>query len=178
VDRTIDSIRRISRDLRPGIMDFGVVAAIEWEAGEFSKRLGIPCEVACTEEDIELEQDAAVAVFRIFQEALTNIAKHGRASHAWVRLATVSEQAQGQSQVQPRGQLELEVRDNGCGIEPSDTAKFNSFGIRGMIERAGLLDGKLTVNGAPGQGTTVRLSIPLTAGQGASVITQSNTQES
>jgi signal transduction histidine kinase len=174
VDRTIDSIRRISRDLRPGIMDFGVVAAIEWEASEFSKRLGIPCEVACTEEDIELEQDAAVAVFRIFQEALTNIAKHGQASHVWVRLDVDNEQAQGQ----PRGQLELEVRDNGRGIEPSDTAKFNSFGIRGMIERAGLLDGKLTVSGVPGEGTIVRLSMPLAAGQGAPAITKSNTQQS
>ena len=172
VDRTIDSIRRMSRDLRPGIMDFGIVAAIEWEAGEFSKRLGIPCEVAWTQEDIELEQDAAVAVFRIFQEALTNIAKHGRASHVWVRLDANA--ADGQSQ----GQLELEVRDNGRGIAPSDTAKFNSFGIRGMIERAGLLDGKLTVSGAPGEGTTVRLSIPLAAGQGAPAITQSNIQES
>jgi signal transduction histidine kinase len=174
VDRTIDSIRRISRDLRPGIMDFGVVAAIEWEAGEFSKRLGIPCEVACTEEDIELEQDAAVAVFRIFQEALTNIAKHGQASHVWVRLAAVNEQSQRQS----GGQLELEVRDNGRGIAPSDTAKFNSFGIRGMIERAGLLNGKLTVSGDPGEGTTVRLSIPLAAGQGTPAITPENTQQS
>ena len=76
------------------------------------------------------------------------------------------------------GQLELEVRDNGRGIEPSDTAKFNSFGIRGMIERAGLLDGKLTVSGVPGEGTIVRLSMPLAAGQGAPAITQSNTQQS
>ncbi|MBA2658438.1 MAG: histidine kinase [Nitrosospira sp.] len=165
VDRTIDSIRRMSRDLRPGIMDFGIVAAIEWEAGEFSKRLGIPCEVAWTEEDIELEQDAAVAVFRIFQEALTNIAKHGRATHVWVRLAANAAEEQSQ------GQLELEVRDNGWGIASSDTEKFNSFGIRGMIERAGLLDGKLTVSGAPGQGTTVRLVIPLTPRQEQGALT-------
>ncbi len=171
VDRTIDSIRRMSRDLRPGIMDFGIVAAIEWEAGEFSKRLGIPCEVAWSQEDIELGQDAAVAVFRIFQEALTNIAKHGRASHVWVRLDVNA--AEGQSQ----GQLELEVRDNGRGIAPSDTGKFNSFGIRGMIERAGLLDGKLTVSGVAGQGTTVRLSIPLAALQGAAAITQASAKQ-
>jgi two-component system sensor histidine kinase UhpB len=164
VDRTIDSIRRMSRDLRPGIMDFGIVAAIEWEAGEFSKRLGIPCKVAWSHDEIELGRDAAVTVFRIFQEALTNIAKHGRASHVWVRLDANT--ADGQSQ----GQLELEVRDNGQGIAASDTGKFNSFGIRGMIERAGLLNGKLTVSGAPGQGTTVHLSIPLTAVQGASAI--------
>jgi signal transduction histidine kinase len=154
VDRTMDSIRRISRDLRPGIMDFGIAAAIEWEAGEFSKRLGIPCEVEGTQQDIELEQDVAISVFRIFQEALTNITKHGRASHAWVRLETG-----------PFGdQLQLEVRDNGCGITPADTSKLNSFGIRGMIERAGLLGGKLTVSGMPGRGTTVHLSIPLIAG--------------
>ncbi|MDN5881752.1 MAG: histidine kinase [Nitrosospira sp.] len=159
VDRTIDSIRRISRDLRPGIMDFGIVAAIEWEAGEFSKRLGIPCEIACAQQDIELEQDVAVAVFRIFQEALTNVAKHGRASHVRVRLDANA--AEARTQGRARGRLELEVRDDGCGIAPDDTAKFNSFGIRGMIERAGLLDGKLTVCGIPGEGTTVRLSIPL-----------------
>ncbi len=162
VDRTIDSIQRISRDLRPGIMDFGIAAAIEWEAREFSKRLGIPCEVTGTQQDIELEQDMAISVFRIFQEALTNIAKHGHASHTWVRLdADVS-----------KGQLQLEVRDDGCGITPADTSKFNSFGIRGMIERAGLLDGKLTVSGMSGRGTTVHLSIPLAAGQNDPVIVQ------
>lgn len=176
VDRTIDSIRRMSRDLRPGIMDFGIVAAIEWEAVEFSKRLGIPCEVACAQQDIELDQDVAVAVFRIFQEALTNVAKHGRASHVWVRLD--ADASKEQSHGQPRGQLELEVRDNGRGITPADTAKFNSFGIRGMIERAGLLDGKLTVSGAPGEGTAVHLSIPLVPGPDSLAIPQSNIQQS
>jgi signal transduction histidine kinase len=176
VDRTIDSIRRMSRDLRPGIMDFGIVAAIEWEAAEFSKRLGIPCEVACAQQDIELDQDVAVAVFRIFQEALTNVAKHGRASHVWVRLD--ADASKGQPHGQPRGQLELEVRDNGRGITPADTAKFNSFGIRGMIERAGLLDGKLTVSGAPGEGTAVHLSIPLVPGPDSFAIPQSNIQQS
>ncbi|SCX78579.1 sensor histidine kinase [Nitrosospira sp. Nsp13] len=169
VDRTIDSIRRMSRDLRPGIMDFGIVAAIEWESGEFSKRLGIPCEVVCAQEDIELDQDAAVAVFRIFQEALTNIAKHGRASHVWVRL---------DADISAKGQLELEVRDNGRGITPADTGKLNSFGIRGMIERAGLLDGKLTVSGAPGEGTAVHLSIPLGAGPDNLAISRSNIRQS
>ena len=115
VDRTMDSIKRISRDLRPGIMDFGVAAAIEWEAGEFSKRLGIPCEVTGTQQDIELEQDMAISVFRIFQEALTNIAEHGRASHVWDRLDVGSSE----------GQLQLEVRDDGCGITPADTSKLN-----------------------------------------------------
>jgi len=162
VDRTMYSIQRISRDLRPGIMDFGIAAAIEWEAGEFSKRLGIPCEVTGTQQDIELEQDMAISVFRIFQEALTNIAKHGHASHVWVRLDADSS----------GGQLQLEVRDNGCGITPADTSRFNSFGIRGMIERAGLLDGKLTVSGMPGRGTTVHLTLPLTAEREDSVIVQ------
>ena len=155
VDRTIQSIQRISRDLRPGIMDFGIVAAIEWEAAEFAKRLGIPCEVTCVDQDIDLEPDTAVAVFRIFQEALTNIIKHARASHVWIRLRTTTGEG-GQH-------LELEVRDNGRGITPPDYAKFNSFGIRGMIERAGLLDGKLTIGGqgSHADGTKVHLSIPL-----------------
>ncbi len=166
VDRTMQSIQRISRDLRPGIMDFGIAAAIEWEAGEFAKRLGIPCEVTCEEQDIDLEPDVAVAVFRIFQEALTNIIKHARASHVWVRLGTTSGKPGENS-----ARLELEVRDNGRGITPADYAKLNSFGIRGMIERAGLLDGKLTIGkqGSEADGTTVHLSIPLTAISVASV---------
>lgn len=162
VDRTIDSIQRISRDLRPGIMDFGIAAAIEWEAGEFSKRLGIPCDVVGTQQDIELEHDVAISVFRIFQEALTNIAKHGRASYTWVHLDVDYS----------RGELELEVRDDGCGITPADTSKFNSFGIRGMIERASLLDGKLTVSGMAGRGTTVHLSIPIGTKPGSPALTQ------
>jgi signal transduction histidine kinase len=112
----------------------------------------------CEQEDVELEQDAAVAVFRIFQEALTNIAKHARASGVMVRLdAGGPGDASGPM-------LELEVRDNGRGIAESDKAKLNSFGIRGMVERAGLLDGKLTVSSAPGEGTAVLLSIPLAPG--------------
>jgi two-component system sensor histidine kinase UhpB len=155
VDRTMHSIQRISRDLRPGIMDFGIVAAIEWEANEFGKRLGIPCEVACAQQDIDLEPDMAVAVFRIFQEALTNITKHARANQVWVRL----EMTAGLNQ----RQLELEVRDNGCGISLADLRKLNSFGIRGMVERASFLNGKLTVSGGQEgtQGTSVHLSIPL-----------------
>ncbi|MDQ3187117.1 MAG: histidine kinase [Pseudomonadota bacterium] len=175
VDRTIDSIRRMSRDLRPGIMDFGIVAAIKWEAREFGKRLGIPCEVVCAQQDIVLEQDVAVAVFRIFQEALINIAKHGQASYVWVRLDADMFKEQGEDQ--SRGQLELEVRDNGCGITPADTAKYNSFGVRGMIERAGLLDGKLTVSGAAGEGTTVRLSIPVAREIRGPAVTQSSMRQ-
>ncbi|MBA4141915.1 MAG: PAS domain-containing protein [Nitrosospira sp.] len=172
VDRTINSIQRISRDLRPGIMDFGIVAAIEWEAREFAKRLGIACTVACAEQDIELEQDVAVAVFRIFQESLTNISKHARASRVWVSLGTFREQG--------REQLELEVRDNGAGIMPSDLMKLNSFGIRGMVERASFLGGKLTISADEKQkrnregqdaeaerGTTMRLSIPIVPGRGS-----------
>lgn len=171
VDRTIDSIRRMSRDLRPGIMDFGIVAAIEWEAGEFSKRLGIPCDVACAQQDIDLEQDIAVAVFRIFLEALTNITKHACALRVWVRL----EEAQGR--------LELEVRDDGCGIAPEDTAKPDSFGLRGMVERASLLGGKLTISGERKgdrqgkKGTTVHLSVPLAREAGGLVAARADARQ-
>ncbi len=97
----------------------------------------------------------AVAVFRIFQESLTNITKHGAC------LARLGPAGYHAGSISGR-QLELEVRDNGCGIMPSDLAKLNSFGIRGMVERAGLLGGKLTVSGSAGdRGTIVRLSIPL-----------------
>jgi two-component system, NarL family, sensor histidine kinase UhpB len=190
VDRTIHSIQRISRDLRPGIMDFGIFAAIEWEASEFAKRYGIPCEVSCNESDIELEPDTAVAVFRIFQEALTNIAKHAHASHVWVWLDV------------RQGHLELKVLDNGCGIAPSDLRKLDSFGIRGMVERASLLEGKLTVSAGQGhertqtrqgqsglqreqtgaepasEGTLVHLSIPLAAEARATVLAATPSRKS
>jgi PAS domain S-box-containing protein len=187
VDRTIHSIQRISRDLRPGIMDFGIFAAIEWEAGEFAKRYGIPCEVSCNEPDIELESDMAVAVFRIFQEALTNIAKHAHASRVWVWFDV------------RQGHLELKVQDNGCGIAPSDLRKLDSFGIRGMVERASLLEGKLTVSAGqehkrtaqdqPGpqrkqtgeeqasEGTMVYLSIPLAAEARTTVLAMTSSRK-
>lgn len=149
VDRTIEAVHRISGDLRPGILDFGIVAAIEWQSREFEKQLGIPCDFSAPGEDIQLNPDQATALFRIFQEALTNIGKHARASRVRVRLA------------RDERSVRMAIIDDGLGIAAADRIKPKSFGIRGMMERANALGGNLTVNPAPGGGSVVALEIPL-----------------
>ncbi len=149
VDRTIESIHRISVDLRPSILDFGIVAAIDWQAKEFEKQLGIPCQFSTSKKDIDLHPDQATALFRIFQEALTNIGKHANATRVNVRLVRTSRS------------VRLEVADNGCGIANKDRLKPKSFGIRGMVERASALGGQLSVCSVQSGGTEVALRIPL-----------------
>ncbi|HEU4851107.1 MAG TPA: ATP-binding protein [Telluria sp.] len=149
VDRTIDAIHRISLDLRPSVLDFGIVPALEWQCAEFEKQNGIPCAFAAADKEIELNPDHATALFRVFQEALTNIAKHAKASMVTVRL-------QHQD-----GQLSLTVADNGVGIAPQDRDKPGSFGLLGMAERAQALGGTLKVSRATDGGTVVAINIPL-----------------
>jgi two-component system, NarL family, sensor histidine kinase UhpB len=149
VDRTIDAVHRISLDLRPPTLDLGIVAALEWQALEFEKQAGIACVFRSPNKDIELDPDHAAALFRIFQEALTNIAKHARATRVSVTLR------------RERRQLLLTIRDNGCGIEPADRLKPQSFGLRGMSERARALGGTLALSPAPGGGTMVAVKIRL-----------------
>lgn len=148
VDRTIDGVHRISRDLRPSTLDLGIVAALEWQAAEFAQRTGIACH-ASIGPDIALGDDQATALFRIFQEALTNIAKHAGATEVTVRLQRDGEQ------------LALSICDNGRGLQPIDRLKPDAFGLRGMDERAHALKGSLTLSAAPGGGTMVNILIPL-----------------
>ena len=150
VDRTIESVHRISGDLRPGILDFGIVAAIDWQAKEFEKQAGIPCKFTSSKKDIDLDPDQATALFRIFQEALTNISKHANASKVTVRLVGSDQSVQ------------LEIVDNGRGIAARDKLKPKSFGIRGMTERALALGGDLSVSNISSGGSMVALKIPLT----------------
>ena len=149
VDHVIDSTRRISMDLRPGILDFGIVAAAQWQAREYSRRTGISVHVLCEKEEILLDSDLSVAIFRIFQEILTNIFKHAHATDVWVKLA------------ESKGKIILEVSDNGCGINPQDMNKQDSFGIRGMRERCQQLKGSFHISGEPGKGTKISILIPI-----------------
>jgi PAS domain S-box-containing protein len=153
VDRTIEAVHRISVDLRPGILDFGIVAAIDWQAKEFEKQIGIPCNFSSNKTDIELHPDQSTALFRIFQEALTNIGKHANATSVAVKLVSTNRS------------VRLEISDNGRGIATRDRIKPKSFGIRGMIERASALGGQLSVSTAAGGGSVVALRIPLSASQ-------------
>jgi len=149
VDATIHVVRRISTELRPGVLDdLGLLAAIEWQAHEFQTRTGIRCRLRARREDLDLDADRATAVFRIFQETLTNVARHARATEVVVRL-DVGEQ-----------QLTLEVKDNGIGISAEALADPHSLGLLGMRERALVFGGRLDVRGEPGRGTTVTVTIP------------------
>jgi len=153
IDATIQTVRRIATELRPGILDdLGLVAAIEWQAQEFQKRTGIECVVSSDLKDTILDQDLNTAFFRIFQETLTNIIRHAQASRVDVNLR------------QEEGALVLEVKDNGRGISEAELNDTRSIGVLGMRERAALLQGELQITGVPGQGTTVAVRIPLMRG--------------
>jgi signal transduction histidine kinase len=149
VDRTIEAVHRISLDLRPSTLDLGIVAALEWQAREFEKQMGIAVVMRCPDKDLELEPDHASALFRIFQEALTNIAKHADATRVTVSLR------------RQRKLLTLSICDNGRGIQPADRLKPQSFGLRGMSERASALGGTLALSCAPGGGTMVTIKTRL-----------------
>ena len=151
VDRTIDSAHMIARDLRPSILDFGVVAALDWQARESAKQLGFPCEFSANVSEIELHPDQATAIFRIFQEAMTNIAKHAQASRVGVHLTR-----------HDTG-VTLKIADNGVGIAAADRLKSQSFGIRGMVERAQAMGGALTIGPVAGGGSQVTVELPLAA---------------
>jgi signal transduction histidine kinase len=145
VDRSIDAIHRISLDLRPPMLELGLAAALEWQCREFEKQNGIPCKLEITGPEPTLDENRAVALFRIIQEALTNIAKHAKASRVDVALATSG------------SRLFLSVKDDGVGIAPTDCRKAGSFGLRGMAERAQALGGRLSLSDAPGGGTIVTI---------------------
>jgi len=153
VDQTIESVHRISADLRPGLLDdLGLVAAMEWQTKEFSNRSGIACEAILDAEEVPLEKDLATAIFRIFQETLTNVARHANATKVFVRLEA------------KEGKVVLEVADNGRGISRKQINDPKSFGIIGMRERALLWGGDVSVSASRYRGTTVTVSIPLKSG--------------
>jgi signal transduction histidine kinase len=149
LDEAIHSVRRIATDLRPGVLDdLGLVAAIEWAVDEFQARTGIESHVSLPAEDLALNEQSATALFRILQEALTNVARHARATRVTVRLA------------QEDGDLALEVRDNGNGIREEQLASGRSLGLLGMRERATLFGGEFSIGSTPENGTTVTVRIP------------------
>lgn len=150
VDMTIQSVKRITMDLRPGLLDhLGLVAAIEWQAEEFQKRTGIRCRMSVTPEEIILEPEQSTSVFRIFQETLTNISKYARATEVDVAL------------VEQGGNFEMTVADNGVGITKEQMENPRSFGLMGIQERACFSGGTARISGVKGKGTTVKVTIPI-----------------
>lgn len=152
VDQTMETASRIGRDLRPGILDLGILAAIEWQAREFEKRMDTPCRVECDAEDFAIDPELASALFSTFRETLTNISKHAHACEVRVKLRLAPDY------------VELVVTDDGRGIESHDLWKPGSFGLRGMQERAAQLGGSVSICGAPGHGTSVTVRLPHRAG--------------
>ncbi|MRR14861.1 MAG: PAS domain S-box protein [Deltaproteobacteria bacterium] len=150
VDATIESVHNISTELRPSLLDdLGLPAAIEWQAADFQKRSGIRCQAHIVGPKSVIDKELATAVFRIFQETLTNIARHAKATLCKVNL-TENEK-----------ELCLEVTDNGVGITQWQVDDPRSFGMIGMRERAHLWGGTVHVRNAKPSGTTVRVLIPL-----------------
>jgi PAS domain S-box-containing protein len=147
---TIERVRRLARELRPGALDdLGLEAAIEWQAQDFEARTGIACHVHSRLGDVKLPRPLATAFFRTFQESLTNVARHAHARRVEVFLQ------------QKGGRLTLEVSDDGRGISEEAVAGAKSLGLLGMRERARRLGGQFAISGAVGQGTMVTLSVPL-----------------
>jgi signal transduction histidine kinase len=149
IDRTIMTVKKISTDLRPGLLDdLGLSAAIEWQAEEFEKRTGIPCRLIIDPKDITFDKDRNTALFRILQETLTNIARHAEATEVDISLQKKD------------GQIELNVQDNGRGISEAELASPQSFGLMGLRERAIMFGGSTVIHGVPGRGTTMTVKIP------------------
>jgi PAS domain S-box-containing protein len=156
-DSIIQSIRRISTELRPAVLDLGLAEAVEWQVQEFQARSGIHCTVRLLTREV-VASNASTAMFRIFQETLTNVARHAKATRAEVVLQ------------KQRNRLVLLIRDNGRGFDQADPTLSKSLGLLGMRERAAILGGRVDISSAPGKGTTVTAWIPLRSPEGSGTI--------
>ena len=150
VDDTIRTVRKISAELRPGILDdLGILAALEWQLNDFQKRTGIHCEWISSLKEIDMDEHETMALFRIFQETLTNVFRHADATEVHVRFCA------------KENNYVLEVKDNGKGITKNNTDNKMSLGLLGMRERALAVGGLINVEGRSGSGTKVTVEIPV-----------------
>ena len=147
-DDAIQTVKKISMDLRPPILDdLGIAEAIVWQVKEFTNRTGIECEFEDTLDDFEPGLERSTTLFRVFQETLTNVVRHARATKVYVTLSGFNEG------------ITLKVRDNGCGISSSQVSNIRSLGLLGMRERAMVWGGNIQIHGIPDEGTTVTINI-------------------
>lgn len=163
VNKTITAAGNLAHSLRPGFLDcFGLIAALEIEAQEFSKRSGIACTLTKSQENIDLPDTHAITLFRIFQETLNNILKHAHAKNVQIEI------------VKGEDHLELIIADDGVGFDDSARNKPRSFGLRGIHERVEHLGGTVNISSTPGQGTQIAIFFSLAPGSN----TADNTQQS
>jgi signal transduction histidine kinase len=151
VTHALESSQRIMHNLRPAILEQGLVAALQWLANRFERRTGVVCSFRTSHDNPQLPPGVPLVAYRVAQEALTNISKHAHAGRVGIDLSLA------------QGVLSLEVSDNGRGLSDDDLAKAHSFGIRGLHERASTVGGWVDLSSGPG-GTTLILSIPLELG--------------
>jgi PAS domain S-box-containing protein len=152
-DQTIEKVQRLSSQLRPRMLDdLGLTAAIEWLGADFSRRTRIRCKVTVELTESRIGGNSTTVIFRMVQEALTNVERHAKASAVVVELREVQER------------VEIRVQDNGVGITEKQAEGPTSFGLIGIRERAQGLDGEVSIHGEPGKGTTVAISIPYPGG--------------
>lgn len=158
LDTAGKSVNNLVHSLRPGFLDcFGIVAAIEIEAGEFTKRTGIPCKISKSRDNLHVTDEQSITLFRVFQETLNNIMKHAQASQVTVQIFDKEACIEQSHKVDC---IELIVRDNGCGFDDSARNKPRSFGLRGIQERIGQLGGKVKISSKPGKGTKIAVCMP------------------
>lgn len=151
MDETVKTIRRISTELRPGILDdLGLVAALEWQSSEFQKRTEIACTFRSPDLELEIDKGKATGIFRIFQEALTNVMRHSQATRIEATL------------IQSDSELALMVSDNGVGFNVAEVKRKKTLGLIGMRERALILGGEIEIESVQNQGTQLKLRIPTT----------------
>jgi signal transduction histidine kinase len=149
IDATIRSVKRMITDLRPRLLDdLGLTAAIEWQVEEFQKRTGIRCVLTIVPDEITVDPDRSTAIFRIFQETLTNIVRHAGATAVDIRLTDAG------------GNIELCVEDNGIGVSEQQVNDHRSFGLIGIRERASYWGGTVTIAGIPNRGTRITVRFP------------------
>ncbi len=150
IDVIVQTVQRLSSELRPGVLDdLGLAAAIEWQAGEFQSRTGVQCHITINPEDLVLSKEKSTAIFRIFQEAVTNVIRHAHATMVEVKLE------------QQNSMVVLEVRDNGRGITEKEVSAPKSFGLIGIRERVRFWGGEVNIQGMKNKGTTVMVRIPM-----------------
>jgi signal transduction histidine kinase len=149
IDATMESVHEIMTQLRPEVLDrLGLAAAIGWQAGEFQRRSGIRCNVSLPAEELTLDPERSTAVFRIFQELLSNVARHAAATRIDVTARS-----------EP-GELVLTVADNGRGIDGEVANSPKSLGLMGVRERVLPFGGRVEITGMRGEGTTVTVVVP------------------
>jgi signal transduction histidine kinase len=150
INENIETVHNVSEDLRPGILDdFGLAAAIEWQAEEFQKRTGMKCRISLPPHEFDLDKDKSTNLFRILQESLTNVIRHANATRVEINLSVKN------------GELRLEVLDNGKGIPEEAVNNLTSFGLIGIKERVHSLDGEVRIDGTPNAGTRIIAKIPI-----------------